>query len=57
MPTKADSLRTIKTFEQLVAYLRDALDWPVQDYDFEQLTFEYEPSELGLKEGDAAKIN
>jgi len=31
MPTKADSLRTIKTFEQLVAYLRDALDWPVQD--------------------------
>ena len=36
-------------------YLRDELDWPIEADDFEDLTFDYEPEELGIDE-DAAKI-
>ncbi len=30
MPVPADTLRSIKTFPDLVRYLEDALDWPLQ---------------------------
>lgn len=56
MPASDNPLRHIKTFGNLLAYVRDALDWPVEDFDFGQLTFEYEPGELGLKDDDAAKV-
>ncbi len=56
MPNPADTLRSIKTFEDLVVYLQDELDWPLEDYDFEDLTFEYAPAELGLKDEDAARV-
>jgi hypothetical protein len=49
-------LRNIKTFPQLVKYLRDELNWPIESSDFEELTFEYLPEELGLDAGSAAKI-
>lgn len=49
-------LRNIKTFPQLVKYLRDELDWPIESSDFEELTFDYAPDELGLDPGTAAKI-
>ena len=55
MPT-AENLRTIKTFEQLVRYLEDELDWPLEQYGFEDLTFEYAPEELGLRDEEAAKV-
>ncbi|MFZ2517085.1 MAG: hypothetical protein WA089_00135, partial [Anaerolineae bacterium] len=56
MPTHADTLRSIKTFPDLVRYLEDELDWPLQEYGFDELTFEYSPAELGLRDEDAAKV-
>lgn len=50
------NLRNIHTFPELVRYLEDELDWPLQEYGFDELTFEFTPNELGLKEDDAARI-
>lgn len=52
----SDQLRSINNFEYLIHYLEEKLDWPLQEYGFEELTFEYQPAELGLKEEDAAKV-
>ena len=52
----AANLRDIHTFPELVRYLEDELDWPLQEYGFDELTFEFTPTELGLKEDDAARI-
>lgn len=52
-----DQLRSIKTFPQLVKYLRDELEWPVETDSFDDLTFDYEPSELGIDTKTAAKID
>src|SRR4051794_39216054 len=50
-------LRSIRTFEQLTRYLEDNLQWPLERYGFDDLTFEYDPDrDLGLKEEDAARI-
>jgi hypothetical protein len=49
-------LHRIRAFTDLIRYLEDELDWPLSDYDFDELTFEYTPDELGLKAEDAAKI-
>ena len=51
-----DRLRQIKTFPSLVKYLRDELDWPIDSDDFDELTFDYEPEELGLDAKAAVKI-
>lgn len=56
MSTSAEQLRTIKTFPSLVKYLRDELEWPIESGDFDDLTFEYLPEELGLDTKTAAKI-
>jgi hypothetical protein len=56
MPDPASRLRSIKTFDDLARYLEDELDWPLEQYGFEDLTFEYSPAELGLKDEDAAKV-
>ena len=52
----ANHLRDIKTFPSLVKYLRDDLDWPIESHDFENLTFQWEPEELGIDPASAAKI-
>ena len=54
--TDRERLRAIKTFPSLVKYLRDELDWPIESEDFEDLTFDYEPEELGIDPKTAAKI-
>ena len=51
-----DELRAIKSFPQLVKYLRDELDWPIEADDFEEITFDYDPEELGIDPETAAKI-
>jgi hypothetical protein len=56
MSRTADNLRAIYNFEDLIRYLEDELDWPLQEYGFDELTFEYAPEELGIKAEDAAKI-
>ena len=51
-----ERLAQIRRFDQLVAYLRDELGWPIESDDFEELTFEYTPEELGIDAKNAAKI-
>lgn len=53
MPT---DLRKIRTFNQLVPYLEEELGWPLEGYDPEELTYDYEPDEIGLKPEEAAKV-
>ena len=57
MPTDHRSaLASIKRFDQLIAYLRNEMGWPIDGGDFEELTFEYTPEELGIDTKNAAKI-
>ena len=57
MPTdQRERLARVRRFDQLVAYLRDELGWPIDSDDFEELTFEYTPEELGIDAKNAAKI-
>lgn len=56
MPDQRDALRNIHTFPQLIKFLRDELDWPIESDDFEELTFDYTPEELGIDTASAAKI-
>ena len=57
MPTDhRERLARIRSFTQLIVYLRDDLDWPIVSDDFEELTFEYTPEELGIDAKNAAKI-
>ena len=53
---QSERLARIRRFDQLVAYLRDGLGWPIDSDDFEELTFEYTPEELGIDAKNAAKI-
>ena len=57
MPTDHRSaLASIKRFDQLIAYLRNEMGWPIDGGDFEELTFEYTPEELGIDTKNAAMI-
>ena len=57
MPTDhRERLARIRRFDQLVAYLRDELGWPIDSDDFEELTFDYTAEELGIDAKNAAKI-
>lgn len=57
MPAPAiDRLREIKTLPQLLKYLRDDLDWPIEPEDTEEVTFDYEAAELGLDAKSAVRI-
>ncbi len=50
-------IENIKNFDQLLPFLRDELDWPLdEDYDFEDFVYDYDPGELGLKPDETAKI-
>ncbi len=51
-----DRLREITDFPSLVEYLRDDLHWPIEPVDFEDLTFDYTPQELGIDPATAAHI-
>jgi Type ISP C-terminal specificity domain len=57
-PSRAEieRLRAIRSFPQLLKYLREELDWPIEIDDVEDLTFEYSPEELGLDAKTAIKI-
>jgi hypothetical protein len=56
MPKAADALRRLDSFPQLVRYLEDKLGWPLDELGFDDLTFEYSPAELGLKDEEAASV-
>ncbi|MCB0815552.1 MAG: hypothetical protein KDB87_20595, partial [Flavobacteriales bacterium] len=50
------TLAHIHSFKDLVRYLEQELHWPLQEYELDDLSFEYEPEELGLKEKEAARV-
>ena len=52
----APNLRQVRTFKDLIRYLEEELHWPLEGYEMEDLTFDYEPADLGLKDEDAAKV-
>lgn len=56
MLDQRDALRNIRTFPQLIKFLRDEMEWPIESEDFEDLTFDYTPEELGIDSMSAAKI-
>src|ERR1035441_5374669 len=56
MTDQRDALRNIRTFPQLIKFLRDELDWPIESDKFDELTFDYTPEELGIDAASAAKI-
>ena len=57
MPTNhRAALANIKRFDQLIAYLRDEMAWPIEGDDFDEMTFEYTPEELGIDVRNTAKI-
>lgn len=44
-------LRDIKSFEDVIEYLTDELDWPIGAGDLEESTFDWDPEELGIPAG------
>lgn len=53
----AEELAKVNSFPRLVSLLRDKLEWPInEEYEFEDVIFEYEPHELGLKADETAKL-
>ena len=57
MPTDhRERLARIRRFDQLVAYLRDELGWPIDSGKFDELSFDYTPEELGIAAKNAAQI-
>lgn len=52
-------LASIKRFDQLIAYLRDEMDWPIGQSDYDEvddLFYDFSPAELGIDPKNAAKI-
>jgi hypothetical protein len=60
MPTDhRATLAKIKSFPQLITYLRDEMDWPIARDSFEDvddLFYDFTPEELGIDTKSAAKI-
>jgi len=56
MRADPDRLRAVKTLPQLIAYLRDELEWPIEAQEIDDLAYDYKAEELGLNEDHAAKI-
>lgn len=43
-----NDLHKITSFEDVIEYLTDELDWPIDADDLEEATFEWDPDELGI---------
>lgn len=43
-----NQLREIRTFQDVIEYLTDELDWPIGADDLEEATFDWDPDELGI---------
>jgi hypothetical protein len=52
----AEEIGKIRDFESLLKYLQKDLDWPIDLAEVDELTFEYQPEELGLDEDCQVKI-
>ncbi len=49
-------LQSIRTFNELKDWLGSELEWPLEEFEFEDLVFEYEPEEVGLRPEDRDAI-
>lgn len=49
-------LRGVRDLQSLTEYLRDELEWPIADWDIEDLTFEYTAEDAGLDPQSAVKV-
>lgn len=57
MGISAGELSRINSFPKLIDVLRDHLEWPIGEaYEFDEVVFEYEARELGLKPEETARI-
>jgi len=54
--SSGEMLAEIHTYPQLIKYLRDELDWPIDGDNFDDLTFDYSAEELGIHDRNVAKI-
>jgi predicted helicase len=54
MPKK--NLRNITKLTDLISYLRDELEWPLESDDIDDLTYKYEPEHLGIDSTKVPKI-
>lgn len=60
--SETGSLANITNFQELIPFLRDELNWPIEEGSsygpeyFDDITFEYDPAELGLKSEYTARI-
>jgi hypothetical protein len=52
----AERIKKIRSFPSLVKFLRDELGWHLDADDIDDLTFDYEPDELGIDPNLAVKI-
>jgi len=52
-----ERIKQIISFPSLVKFLRDELNWQLDANDIEDLTYDYDPEELGLSEEVAQNIN
>jgi hypothetical protein len=46
--TEIQELRSLTSFDALVDYLRDELDWPIEAEDAQDVAFDYSAEELGI---------
>ena len=53
---KIERLKDVNDFESLIKYLRDELLWPIELENVDDITFDYNPKDLGIEEKYAAKI-
>jgi predicted helicase len=51
-----NAVKSIRDFRSLVRYLREQLDWPIEENHSENDVFDYDPVELGINDGFAVKI-
>jgi len=56
MIPEIERIRSIKSFPSLVKYLREELEWKIDDGDIDDLTFDYDAAELGIDKETAVKI-
>ena len=55
----AQDLRNVNNIESLMTYFSEKLGWPVDPdayYDIDDITYDFEAADLGLKEEAFAKI-
>ena len=54
--SRTEALASIRSFDELLPFLRDELGWPIEIEEMDGLVFPYSADELGIEEENWAKI-